>query len=176
MISNEQIAAEIDELKAEIERRVTAVRGIFAQVAELRSEADLLKRLLVLRSRTDPDGELIDLLIVGSVCNEADEPSPICVFSWHGSMELPLDARIHVKRGWRSLLSEEVALYFSDLLADWKQRINNDPSALIAAIGELSVGPVRMLEETTVRKGQLAHLLSGRLGTFDVYPELTLVR
>ena len=176
MITNEQIEAEIDELKAEIDRRVAAVKGIFAQVAELRSEADLLMKLLVLRSKANPDEELTSLQLVGLLCNPSDAPTPICALTWHGSKELPTDGRIYIRRDWRSLLNEDVGGYFSDLLADWRQRIKNEPSALIPSVAELSVGPVRILEEATVRTEQLSRLLSGRLGNFDVYPELTIVK
>lgn len=176
MISNQQIEAEIDELKAEIDRRFTAVKGMFAQVAELRSQADLLTRLLALRSKAGSDDGMTSSQLVGLVCNSSDAPTPICALTWRGSKELPVDGRIYVRREWPSLLTEDVGRYFSDLLADWKQRIRNEPAALVLSVGELSVGPVQILEEVTVRTGQLSRLLAAQLGNFDAYPELTIVK
>lgn len=170
MITRAQIEAEIYELTSEIDRRIAAVRGIFAQVAELRSQTDLLKKLLALRSEVEPNAQLLSSIFVGFVRNETDAPTPICALTWSGSSELPEDMRIQFKREWRSLLPSDLLAYFSDLLADWMQRIRSDPAMLLAGIRELSVGPVRAMDETTVRSSELTRLLDDRLGDFDVYP------
>ena len=170
MITSEQIEAQINDLRSEIDRRVAAVRATFAEAGELRSEADLLKRLLILRSKTDAESELISLVFVGYVRNESEAPKSLCALTWSGSREVPADPRIFVKREWRSLLPDGVLSYFSDLFADWKDRIRRDPAALISAISGLSVGPVRTAGETTVRKRQLPQLLNERLGDTSEYP------
>jgi hypothetical protein len=176
MMTNEQIEAEINELRLEIERRVAVGRGVFAQVAELECEASILKRVLSQRSKVESKSELISLVFLGFVCGELCTPTLVCALTWAGSRDLPANIRIFVRRKWRTLLPDDILSYFSDLLEDWKLRIRSDPAVVVAGIEELSVGPVRATEESIIRKGHLLRALEEQLGDIEEYQELAPVK
>ena len=162
VITNEQIEAEIRELTAEADRMVSEVHEIFAESARLRIQIDHLKKLLELRIQSAQRVELISYILIGFA--QKDEPSALCAITWSGSTSLPTDIRILVKREWQRLLPPESARYFADLLNDWKQRVQTEPGVVLAMIGELSVGPIRTMEQGTIHKDGVAQLMNKRLG------------
>lgn len=175
MLTTEQIESEIEELTREIDTRVAAVRGIFAEVGELRLQTDLLKRLLSMRANREAGEEAFSVMVIGVAGKEDDPLKAICAFCFAGMSESPRDLRFYLRRGWEALVADDLLTYTSDLVGDWRKRIRSDAPGLLAGIRELSMGPIQMMAETAARKSQLDRVLHERLGDFELAPGPTPV-
>lgn len=176
MILREQLQSEIAELNAEVNRRLAAVKGIFAEVAGLRAEADLLDRILELRNRNEPQPDLLSVLILGFVGTDQDEPDAFCAATWSGSLEMPAHTRILLKVGWRSQLPDPTLPYFLALSNEWREQIQTRPAALLSMLKELSVGPIRTMTETTIRSEKVMEYIKEWLGDSEPLPTLSMVK
>jgi hypothetical protein len=175
-LTNEQIEAEIAELIAEADRLISRVKSIFTESAKLRLQAEHLKRLLELRTDAERHTELMSFTLMGYAREGEEEPTAFCAATWSGSISLPSEARIFISRGWQTLLPSEIVPYFSDLLDDWKQMVQTQPEIILSMIGELSVGPIRTMEQGTMHKDRVANLIQQRLGDVIHFPAITLVK
>ncbi len=176
MITREQIEAEIAELTSEIHRRVAAVKGIFAEVDGLRAEAELLNKLLELRTQVESQADTVSLLLLGFVRQDGDEPTAFCAVTWSGPRDLPSDTRIFLKQEWQSLLPKEILPYFVKLSNDWKQLVQTRPASLLSMLRELSVGPLRTMEQATMRKDKAVQFIKEQLGDVEAFPGVVLVK
>lgn len=176
MIHREQLESEIAELNAEVNRRLSAVRGIFAEVACIRAEAELLTRILELRNRIEPHVDLLSLIILGFVINDEDEPDAFCTATWSGPIEMPIDTRILLRIGWRSQIPDQILPYFLELSNEWRRLIQDQPATLLSLLKELSVGPIRTIEQTTLRSEKVMRYINERLGDTEPFPAPNIVK
>ena len=176
-ITEQQIEAEIAELRAEADRKVASVKAIFMESARLRKQAEHLDSLLELRKQADRHPELISFIMIGFVReDENDEPKAFCVFTWSGSANAPTEVRIHLKSDWQRVLPINIAPYFKDLLDDWTQTVQTQPEMVLAMLAELSVGPLRTMEQGTMHRDRVALLVQDRLGDVLRFPGVVLVK
>ena len=175
MISKETLEAEIAELKSEVNRRVSAVRGLFAEVAGLKTEIDLLNRIVAVRE-ANSQSDTLSMILLGFAATETGEASALCAVTWSGSREQPSDLRILVKHGWQSALPEWVLQYFTDLLSDWRRLVQSQPSMVLSLINELSVGPLRVMQESKMGEEMVTALLREMLGEADPMPSLSIIK
>ena len=174
--TNEQIEAEIAELTAEADRKVSKVKAIFIESAKLRLQIEHLKQLLELRTQAEHHTELMSYILIGFVRQGEEEPTAFCAASWSGSTSMPSAARLFVNRGWQTLLPPEIVPYFTDLLDDWKQMIQTQPEIVLSMIGDLSVGPIRTLEQGTMHKDRVSQVIHQRLVDVLYFPAIALVK
>jgi len=172
-ITDQQIQVEIAELISEADRKVASVKAILLESALLRKQAELLRNLLEMRQQAEGHPELMSFIIIGFARGQEDEPSEFCAFTWSGSSNAPAETRILLKRDWEKLLPADIAKYFKALLDDWIQLVQTQPEIVLAMIAELSVGPVRTMEQGTMHKDRLALLLQERLGDILRFPGVT---
>lgn len=169
-ITKEQIEAEIRELTAEVDRMVSGVHEVFAKAAKLRAQIEHFQKLLDLRIQSADHSETVSFIFLGFAPREDDALGALCAVTWFGPASVPTDVRITVKRDWQRLLPIDASKYFSELLDDWKQRAETESGAILSQIGELSVGPIRTMDQGAVHKDRIAHLLYQRLGDIIQFP------
>lgn len=163
-ITREQIEAEIRELTSEADRMVSQVPMIFAESARLRKQVGYLQEILELRTPLALHMELCSFILLGFAPNENDSAGLLCAVTWVGSATAPTNVQIFAKRHWQKLLPPEAACYFASLLNDWRQRIQFEPHIILAALAELSVGPIRTVDQGVFQKNEIAQLVSQKLG------------
>jgi hypothetical protein len=173
--TNEQIESEIAELTAEADRKVSTVKAIFLESAKLRVQAEHLKQLLALRTQMERHTQLLSFVLLGFVGQTEVEPIAFLAATWSGSASFPSDTQLLINRGWQTMLPLEIIPYFTELLEDWKQMIQTRPALVLSMIGELSVGPIRTIEQGTIHKDRIAQFISRRLGDIVYYPAIALV-
>lgn len=174
-ITNQQIEAEIAELLAEADRKVASVKSIFREAALIRKQAEHLRQLLALRTQAERHPELLSFVMLGCVRTEEEEPVAFCAFTWSGSADTPTDIRILLKRDWKRFVTTDTISYFNDLLNDWTQAVQTEPSMVLAMIAKLSVGPIRTMEQDTLHRNRVELLIKERLGDILRFPSVTLV-
>lgn len=128
---------------------------------------ELLQKILDLRDQTHPPTDLVSIILLGFVQEENEQPNAFCAVSWAGSKGQPSEVRILLKSGWQSLLPASILPYFIDLSEDWKQWVLTQPARILSLISELSVGPLRTMQETTMRKSEVAELITEKLGEVE---------
>lgn len=176
MIPRETLEAEIVELTSELDRRVSAVRGLFAEVAGLRTEIELLRRILTVRDQGLTQTETVSVIVLGVACAEHDGPSALCAVTWSQSKEQPSDVQVLLKVDWQSALPDWIQRYITDLSRDWKQLVQTRPARLLALISELSVGPLRTIRETEMSKGKVSQFIMETLGEAAPLTSLSIIR
>lgn len=176
MIARETLEAEVVALTSEVNRRISAVRGLFAEVAGLRGEIELLKRILNLRDQAHPQTDSVSVVLLGFVPDDGAEPTPFCAVTWSGSKEQPSEVRVLLKAGWRDLLPPSILDYFLDLSSDWRQSLPTRPAAIVSLISELSVGSLRTMHDTTLRESKAKDLIKERLGEVELLSNLKIIR
>ena len=169
-ITNEQIEAEIRELTAEVDRIMSGVHEVFANAAKVRAQIEHLQKLLDLRIQPAHHSEMVSFILLGFAPREDEAPGALCAATWCGPASVPTDFRITVRCDWQRLLPIEASKYFSELLDDWKQRAETEPGAILSQISELSVGPIRTMDEGAVYKDKIARLMHQRLGDIIQFP------
>ena len=175
-ITNQQIEAEIADLIDEANRKVASVKAIFMESARLRKQAEHLNSLLQLRTQAERHSELMSFVMIGFVREEDGDPTAFCAFTWSGSTSSPTEVRILLKGDWQRLLPIDVAPYFQDLLDDWKRTVQTQPEMVLAMIAELSVGPIRTMEQGTMHRDRVALVIQERLGEVLHFPVIALVQ
>uniref|UniRef100_E6QMK6 Uncharacterized protein n=1 Tax=mine drainage metagenome TaxID=410659 RepID=E6QMK6_9ZZZZ len=71
---------------------------------------------------------------------------------------------MRVSKNWREMIPDHFSTYVSELIEDWSQLSIDDPNTLIRMLRELSVGPIRTLEEGSIPGSALNDLLIKYLG------------
>jgi hypothetical protein len=105
-------------------------------------------------------------IILGVVGERDNRTVPFCALSWCGAPNAQHGLRLSVAKGWKQSAPERSVAYLSDLLEDIEGRLQNDPECLIAAVKDLSVGPIRTVETGTTQMESVQDLVAGYLGEF----------
>jgi hypothetical protein len=176
MITQEMLQAEIAELTSEVHRRLSALRGLFVEVAGVKAEIQLLQNLLDLREKTSPPTAWASAIVLGFAAADDDELCAFCAVIWSGPKEQPSEIKVLLKAGWRSLLPDWIRDYFIELSMEWKQLLENQPATLLSMISELSVGPLRTMQERRVRENTVTDLVRESLGEVEPLPSLSIIK
>ncbi|HTV54925.1 MAG TPA: hypothetical protein VMI06_08400 [Terriglobia bacterium] len=176
MITNEQIEAEITELVAQADRKISSVKTIFAEAARLRAQAECLRKVIALRITSNHHTPLTSVTLLGFAEDEQAEPAAFCAVTWPGAQTEVSGLQIFLRIGWETLLSDNTLSYFSDLLNDWKELMRTHPELVPAMIREISVGPIRTLEEATLAQDKVAEVLKRRMGEVVRFPPAVRIK
>lgn len=163
-ITNQQLEDEIATLGAEADDKLARARELFVESATLRVQADHLRRLLEIRSEAGCESGLVSFVLVGLISPDRDEPVPACAVIWTGTADFPTEMQIRVRAGWNRAVPLETVRYFNDLLEEWKKMTQSKPDTVLAMLAELSVGPVRAMQQGTIQKDRAAVLIEQVLG------------
>lgn len=163
-ITLEQISAEIADLKAEVDQKISSVAQVFQQCARIREQIEHLEKLQELRRVSNSIVALLSYVFLGVTSHENLPPATIAAVTWEGSPETPSAVTLTLREDYERLLSPEISDYFADLIADWQGLLSNEPDTFLRIIGELSVGPIQALDQGVAHRERVQHLLLVRLG------------
>ena len=169
-ISNEQIEAEIESLTADANRMLASAKETFAELAKIRLQVGLLKKLRDLRVESDRHSAQVSFVLLGFVTRDEGDPSPFCALTWAGELLSPNDVRLLLKADWESIMPADIAVYFAALLEDWKALLRTTPEMLLIFASELSVGPIRTMETAKVDQERASTIIRQKLGTILQFP------
>lgn len=103
-------------------------------------------------------------IVLGFAAEQNGPVHPLCVLSWLGDAVPSFGLTLHLSKNWQENIPDHFASYVAQLIEDWWQLSVEDPNALIQMLGELSVGPIRTLEEGCAPSGALQDILIMYLG------------
>jgi hypothetical protein len=169
-ITNEQIAAEIEDLASEADRLVASAKALFLEAAKLKAQADHFRRLLELRTQAERHPGLTSYVLLGFVRENEEPPIPFCAVTWKASVAAPQDVRILLTSDWMKVLPADVFTYFNELLKDWERLLQTQPETVLAMVADLSVGPIRTVDQGTMHEERVSILIQQKLGKVLRFP------
>ena len=140
-------------------------------MAKLRVQAKYLSKVLYGRTAVSRSVKVSSLIVLGFVEHEHAEPQAFCAVAWSGALIDAAEPHFFLRCGWEMLLPKETLFYFSALLDDWKELLQTKPDLILASIRELSVGPIRTVEERMLERGELMEFLRNRIGEVNRFPQ-----
>lgn len=114
--------------------------------------------------------------MIGFLIKGQFEPTAICAFTWAGTASNPAGVRLFLKIDWQQPLPADLASYFEDLQEDWKMTMQTQPDVVPAMTRELSVGPIRLMEQVSMLRDLVGLFLEERLGKCLHIPGMLLVK
>lgn len=109
---------------------------------------------------------LVSYAVIGLICEGDESPlKPFCCALWSGSQGAPVDVQIYISADWRLSAPKKDVSYLEELLRDWSRMVRQNPDTLLALMGELSVGPLQVVEYGAISTDEVALALIEKLST-----------
>lgn len=169
-ITNEQIAAEIADLTAEADRMVASAKVLFLESAKLKAQAEHFKRLLELRTQAEHHPNLTSYILIGFVRESDENGTLFCAVTWKGRTASPSNVQILLTPDWMKILPNDTSGYVNDLLKDWANLLPTEPETIIVMVADLSVGPIRTMDQGMMHEERVSILIRQKLGDVLHFP------
>ena len=106
----------------------------------------------------------VSYVVLGCASKNTRSALPFCVFSWIESSDASPHLKICLSKNWKELIPDDLYDYMADVIEDWSRLSIDEPKTLIRMLSELSVGPIQLLAEGSIKHSDLNDLLVKFLG------------
>lgn len=105
----------------------------------------------------------VSIRLLGIVHQDEEKLTPFCAIVWSGPPSLPSSTQVFVAGDWKEQLTAEDADYVAGILSDCKHLLRTSPSTLVDLTRQLSVGPIRTMDEVSMNLESAVNFIQQQL-------------